>query len=206
MSVSSPEAVSQSANITTPGIVIEPEPGNEEESKLQYNEVNKMALYDKRLKEMRIQFGKMNNKISKLADLLTKTLQVNKRNDQNIKMLNNRLKQLSQNGGGDTLALQSKIDLLQREVSSLKQSELAMANTDGGGDSNKNPLEVLKSFLEKEAKLGDFYNAFVENGFNFLKFNSTTLLLFSLYFLLNHLKSKSMVHQSRLVIYIFTSK
>merc|ERR1740116_93138 len=76
---------------------------------------------DQNIKEMRVQFGNMNTKIQKLADLLTKTLQVNKRNDQNIKMLSNRLKQLSQNGGDGHQALQSKIDLLQREVSTLKQ-------------------------------------------------------------------------------------
>merc|ERR1712003_482107 len=108
-----------------------------------------------------------NTKIQKLADLLTKTLQVNKRNDQNIKMLNNRLKQLSKNGGSDHQALQSKIDLLQREVSTLKQSDLTLitSTSDVNNLSAEDKLKMLQSFLEKEVKLKDFFDNFVQNGF-----------------------------------------
>jgi len=112
----------------------------------------KMVDYDYKLNVVTANIHNISNKMQKLADLLTKSLKLNKKNEQKIaKLLEAEEKR------------QSVVMELKNEVNRLKG--LALNDSDIMVGDDMSPRDLLKIFLEKEAKISGYFEVFIENGF-----------------------------------------
>eukprot|EP01083_Nonionella_stella_P054455 143724_1 len=128
------------------------------------------AGIDQQLKMMNQNIDKMHTKMHKIGEFMTLAVDLNKKNDHEVKELKQHWnKWMAEEQKSDPQLdhqLKKQIEDLQNEVKTLR-TDMAQLKTSGDIDQDAlTPKEQLRVFLEEEAKIEGFYEAFLEDGYD----------------------------------------